>query len=480
MRKIYIRYFRIALIIAVSGIMLMGCGGNSMKGWILFTQVTPAPVKVDAITGGNWRFVGKSRIVAVNPAKPGMIAKVLTKDFYAARSPEVSFDGKKMLFAGQKNQGDLWQIYEMTLGKNDARQVIKMDKDCTDPAYLADGKIIFSSLKSDINFKSGSTMYTCGADGCCLSPITYHPNADFASSMLQDGRVVMITWQLFPEREDPEYMVIRPDGTKAELYYRGQAGTWLNGKIHETPDGHVIFVESGGPGMEDGKLISLKSSRPLSSRSVISDKVDGSFYSVCPEADNSLLVSYRNSDSRTYGIYEYNPQEEKMGTLIFSDKDFNCIEPVVITDHQRPKDLPTELSKDKHSGLLMCMNSDYSTLPVNASSGPDQKAKSVRILGLNGLIKEIPVAEDGSFYVNISSDIPVRFETVNSEGRILRGPSDWIWMRPNERRGCIGCHENRELAPENRVALAIKNMPVDVLVNNSSQAVADNKSSEKK
>ena len=44
------------------------------------------------------------------------------------------------------------------------------------------------------------------------------------------------------------------------------------------------------------------------------------------------------------------------------------------------------------------------------------------------------------------------------------GSFAWMWMRPNERRGCVGCHENRELAPDNHVALAIKKLPVEVVV----------------
>jgi hypothetical protein len=39
-----------------------------------------------------------------------------------------------------------------------------------------------------------------------------------------------------------------------------------------------------------------------------------------------------------------------------------------------------------------------------------------------------------------------------------------MWIRPNERRGCVGCHEDHEQTPENRVPLAVKNLPVNVPV----------------
>jgi hypothetical protein len=39
-----------------------------------------------------------------------------------------------------------------------------------------------------------------------------------------------------------------------------------------------------------------------------------------------------------------------------------------------------------------------------------------------------------------------------------------MWLRPNERRGCVGCHEDPELVPANRVPLAVKKNPVGVPV----------------
>ncbi len=464
MRKFYKKSFGIALTAVITILLFTNCSRNSMEGMIVFTQASPGSVHMDSLTGGNWRYFGKSRIVALDPSSPGKISSVLTDGFYAARAPEISFDGKKMLFAGQRNEGDYWQIYEEILGQNDARLVIKLDRNCTDPAYLPDGNIIFSSRDVSNNSKSESTLYTCGLNGCCLSRIAYHPNSDFASSVLNDGRVVFISWQVFPVKENPEYLVMRPDGTKAALYYKGGEGSWLNGRIRETNQGNLVFVESRNPSMDHGSLVMLKSSRPLSSRQEISGNADGSFYSVYPGLNGNLIVSYKNPGADSYGIFEFDPSQQKILNTLYSAKDYNSVEPVVVSARVVPRNLPTEVNVDKTTGFLMCMNSDFSTMAPYPVREGGQKAKFVRIMGLNGLIKEIPLEEDGSFFVDISSDVPIRFITVNESGEILRGPSAWVWMRPNERRGCTGCHENREMAPENRVAMAIKKLPVEVAI----------------
>ena len=63
--------------------------------------------------------------------------------------------------------------------------------------------------------------------------------------------------------------------------------------------------------------------------------------------------------------------------------------------------------------------------------------------------------------------MPVRHQTLDENGKILFGPSDWIWLRPFERRGCVGCHEDPELVPENFVPLSVKKPPVFIPVESS-------------
>jgi hypothetical protein len=70
------------------------------------------------------------------------------------------------------------------------------------------------------------------------------------------------------------------------------------------------------------------------------------------------------------------------------------------------------------------------------------------------LLGEIPVEPDGSFQIEIPSDVPVQLQTLDENGMALRS-CGWIWVKRNEPRGCIGCHEDPELVPENRLVQAI-------------------------
>jgi hypothetical protein len=61
------------------------------------------------------------------------------------------------------------------------------------------------------------------------------------------------------------------------------------------------------------------------------------------------------------------------------------------------------------------------------------------------------VAGDGSFYVQVPADRPLRLEVVDANGRTVRAEHGWFWMRPSEQRICVGCHTGPERSPENKV-----------------------------
>jgi hypothetical protein len=88
-----------------------------------------------------------------------------------------------------------------------------------------------------------------------------------------------------------------------------------------------------------------------------------------------------------------------------------------------------------------------------------------RILG------EVPLAADGSVYLKVPADRPLRLQLVDRRGFAIANERAWFWVRPNERRVCIGCHENRELAPSNSTPLAASRVPTDLTGSDAAMAV---------
>ena len=54
-----------------------------------------------------------------------------------------------------------------------------------------------------------------------------------------------------------------------------------------------------------------------------------------------------------------------------------------------------------------------------------------------------PIEPDGSFKLNVPADTPIALAVVDSQGRALQTHTNWIQVRPGERRTCDGCHSPR-------------------------------------
>ncbi len=455
--------FYIIIAIGSSGILFPSCKEKSMDGMIIFTQVPDKPQDNNYVTGNSWRYVPQARIVALNPDKAGGSFKVITADFYSARSPEISDDGQYLLFTAQKRQNDPWQIWEMNLANLKTRQVTSSLENCIDPAYLPGSRLVFSKSALNDSLKAGHSLYTCNLDGSNIKRITFNPHAFFASTVLKDGRVLTISRQLYPDLRDPVFLILRPDGTKAEMFYKGINGSTLSGSACETTNGKILFIESDTNNAR-GDVISINYNRPLHSRVNLTAGIAGDFSSVFPLQSGKLLVSYRKSEADRYSLYQFDPESKALGQSLFNNRDFEILEAVVVEKKVTPKKLPSEVDMGSKTGLLLCQNVNILEQQVPGNASSTLKAFKIEVLGIDSTLGIVQVEEDGSFYLKVKADEPFQIRTLDKDGHVLQGPGAWIWLRPNERRGCIGCHEDHELVPENSVPLAVKKSPVAIPV----------------
>ena len=74
---------------------------------------------------------------------------------------------------------------------------------------------------------------------------------------------------------------------------------------------------------------------------------------------------------------------------------------------------------------------------------------------------EVAVEEDGSFNVAVPANTPIQLQLLDDRGMAIRSCA-WIWAKNHESRGCIGCHEDGELAPDDRFAKALSNASIAV------------------
>lgn len=414
-------------------------------------------------TGECSRYLPGARIIAFHPGKPGSV-KILTGDFQSAAFPEVSYRGSHILFTAQHKSDDPWQIWEMDLKNLKYRKITSFKENCTDPAYLPGGRMVFSKLTVNDTVKSAHCLYTCKLDGSDLRQITFSPDDNFTTTVLKDGRLLTVTRQLIPVQGDPMLMVLRPDGTKADMFYMNKQDTIIVSNPRENNDGRIAFIESAGGSSIAGRLVSISYKRPLHTRINLTTGIDGELCSAYPLGPEKYLVSARISGSKHFILYEFDPEEKHIGELIFSDPEYDILDVILAEEYERPIKLPSEVDMAVKTGLLLCQDINFPDPLVQTKYSNVIKASKIEALGVDTTYGVVDVEEDGSFYLKVMADTPFRIRTLDEKGNIVNGPCSWLWLRPNERRGCVGCHEDPEIVPENRIPLAVKKSPLIIPV----------------
>ena len=443
---------RLTIIVGVTSLLWVSCNNNSLDGFIVAVEF---PQHNEVSRDG-------AAIIAVDPRNPEKPARNLSEKFHSACEPILSNNGRYLIFSGKQQQDDPWQIWQRDLQKKSTSRVTDLSEDCIHPAFLPDGKIVFSRSGS-VKDTEISTLFKCNRDGSELQQLTFHPHMNLASSVLKDGRILYISSQQYPHKKDPVFIVMRPDGTKSEIFYKGSKGATPLTSGTESEEGFVYFIESNPNIKGGGKLMMLNQNRPLNSSVTLSEGVEGEFRSVIPYGKNRCLVSFRPSSQEPFALYEFDILEQKVLEKVY-DAAGDLVSPVLVVAKPRPRILPSAVDPENPTGLLMSQDINHSMIPPNGSVSDDTIADHIQIVGLEGLISEVEVEEDGSFYLKVDSDIPIRILSLNEKGETIRGPSEWIWLRPNERKGCVGCHADPELAPDNIQPLAVRHPPTIVSV----------------
>lgn len=452
------------ILVSLACVIIVSCSKKASENNSLILTEVPGNMQLpDYSSGVSWSYLPGARISSLETGRPGS-QKTLTGDFHSACFPEISYDGRFMLFAGQKKENDTWQIWEMNLKNLKYRQITSGREECTDPAYVPGGRIVFSKLTINDTVKSAHCLYTCNTDGSDLRQISFSPDDNLGTTVLRDGRLLTVKKQLLPVQGDPMLIVMRPDGTKADMFYVGPGISPMVSSAHETADGRIVFVESDNENPTSGRLVSIDYKRPLHSKTDLTSGISGDFHNVLPLRPGKYLVSYRKSDSDRFALYEFDPEKRSLEQAIYNDPDYHILDIVQVEAYERPKKLPSEVDMQVKTGLLLCQDINFRDPFLQDNSSSLRKALKIEVLGVDTTYGVVEVEKDGSFQLKVIADTPFRIRTLDKDGNVVGSPCSWLWLRPNERRGCIGCHENTELVPDNIVSDAIKKPPVIIPV----------------
>jgi hypothetical protein len=192
--------------------------------------------------------------------------------------------------------------------------------------------------------------------------------------------------------------------------------------------------------------------------------------SIVETASRDWVVSARPAGGGHYALNLWKPGVMSLEPLL-TRKSEDVVEPVLLVSHDRQNRHPTALHKWEYANLLA----------LDARQSRDgaikERPTSVRLESLDANRKVIalgiaPVESDGSFFVQVPGDKPIRFALLDEKGATIRAEQGWFWIRKGEQRYCVGCHAGPEHAPENRVPQVLLRTIVPVDLTGSSNHVS--------
>ena len=457
-----------------------------------------------------WR-IGNSRacleIDTLGPSMAGHRLQLLTRagvggtNFYREQtlfveagglvgSATVSHDGRTVLFSRVGPGEKFWRVCALNLRNRTLRILTSGPFHDFDPEPLPDGRIVFSSTRignrEEYHGNMARSLFVMNGDGSGIEAITHHIVADLEPRLTADGNIVFVRQDNFMERAKVETHIhsVRPDGTAGQVLLgpdRGalgynpanaaeENGLWLRnfgfGSPAPLPDGRVAALSSAG------LVISGSAIRPKVTLRPAVELVD-----IAPLPDGRLLCSLgghvgfgvvdleKNEITRIYATPPFDAH-----SVVFAGQRVAPNLPRAAVEDAKEKSQPTGFLLGQSVYLTRQRNVDISRVKaIRVIEGRPFATRSARHpydhLGVEAIeLGTVPLAPDGSFYIEAPADRALSIQAVDGEGRSVVNELSWIYVRPGEQRSCVGCHSQQDAAPRNvGQIMALRRAPVKLL-----------------
>jgi len=436
--------------------------------------------------------------------------------------PDLSYDAKRIVFphaalrakATGYRYGDpafrggeclTYDIYEVGLdGKNPKRLTNDPLNEDTEPCYLPDGRIAFTSSRAGRLVQCGDWALACGiysmkTDGSDVRQITEPKEGEFYPSMLADGRIMYTRWDYVMKGYNviQQLWAVNPDGRRAQMVY-GDHYAFARGPIafqearqipgtskvicvgaahHNSGVGPIMIVDlagnRGGPdsmrritpqvGYPEIKFASEVLDKYKNSQHAARGRMDAGWYtSPYPLSKNQYIATYSfdKSNNSVHGYALYLCDVHGNRDLIYRGKGYSCYSPLPIRTRKKPRIIPDMVTgvDPKTPGVLTVSN-----IYKGLDGIKPGEVKYLRVLETHskivhttpqrcdvgvgsgwdprGVLGVVPVEADGSVHFEVPPFKQIFFEALDKDYLEIRRMRNFMNVMPGEKTGCIGCHE---------------------------------------
>src|SRR5882762_8693782 len=200
--------------------------------------------------------------------------------------PNVSFDGTKIVFAMRGPNDANWSIWEYDNVTKAAPRRIACDAafqgDDTEPAYLPDGRIVFTSNRQETtkskmqaqgiaqglqptsytyvdeyDREQTTVLHVMNSDGGNCHQISFDQSHDRNPTVLSTGEILYSRWDHVGERNQFTVFKVNPDGTNLFVVYGAHSPGNSYMQPREMPDGRLIATLMPLSGTREGGSLEI-------------------------------------------------------------------------------------------------------------------------------------------------------------------------------------------------------------------------------
>jgi HEAT repeat protein len=425
----------------------------------------PAPVKIGR------------QLLTLRPARPGVVPQVLWDAGQGAVGPPaVSNDGNWVYFPMVVAGGAFFHLYRIPAGGGTPEQLTDGPFHDLDPCELPDGRLVFSSTRAgtfeEYHNPPSRALFTREATGR-IESLTHTFQFDNEPRMLADGRLLLLRTDNFFDRGKVETMLhaMFPDGTGGITEFGLDQGPEYGNRLRAFNAGSAAPMPDGRVAWVDGSAVLVaRPGEPAAhwrrlevAAADVAALPDGRL--VCTVATGGGPATRGGWPFRTLAILDPDAAEPAL-VVVHESAGAALHSPVPLGPRQRPPQLVRRIEPETaggpgSTGVLFCQNV---RLTHNQTAGWSQ-VRAIRVLAGYGLtlrsshsylvhagsevveLGTVPLAPDGSFAIEVPADTAIALQAVDAEGRSELNQMSWMFVRPGETRGCIGCHQPRQTAP---------------------------------
>ena len=459
------RHFQISVVVA-SLVLLAGAGCKKPvppTGALVLTQSPVTATTTSATDILDSRYPSGSRVVLMEAPLGSGRVQVLSKGLAAAGDPVISYDGQRVFFVGKAGATDDWQIYQEDLAGGRPQKLTTMPGGgVMSPTLLPNGSLVFASPVPKIggpNYSQLPSALFVQSPGGRPWALTFTSCATTEPTMLSDGRILFVSTtppESSSSAASPALFTINNDGTEITAFAGPEDSASAIQRPRLLADGRVVFLVSKS-GSSSAEFVRL--ARPFQSRAPLFPGVTARVSSVEAASNGDLLVcaEHTSGAKTSLSLFRVSPDATVLGAPLLADPAWNNCEAVEVSPHRQPMGRLSTMDLTKLTGKILCLDANFTSVPADGSTPVTARVRVLAQVSLGNIsvLGEVPVQADGSFLAEVPADVPLGFETLDENGRVLRREAPMIWVRPAENRSCIGCHEPHNRSPQNHRPLAV-------------------------